>query len=200
MRELFLNCRFPQEGCNFLKHSVEFFTNVQMTKNGSETRVILNDFGKSQFKLEPHILSLEKINKIYHFFQITKGRGNSFRFFDSLDCNVKNGNLYKNENNQLFITKRYKYQNYFVDKVITKPVEDTVLIKHEEDLLYTNQDYKINYLTGEIIILNQNVNYENCFIDCDFDIEVRFESDLLSIEKDYFGNYYFQNLSLIQVI
>lgn len=200
MKELFLNCRFPQEECHFSKNSIEFFTNVQTTKNGSETRVILNELSKSKFKLNSNILNIEKIEILYQFFKISKGRGYSFRFFDKLDYKVSNGVLSINENNEIFITKRYSYQKYFVDKVITKPIENSVKIVHNGQVLIEKVDFKINYITGEVKFLNEDINILNCNVDCNFDVEVRFESDTFLIERDCFGNYYLENLTLIEVI
>lgn len=85
MRELFLDVYFPQDSCVFERQEVEFFTNVQIAKNGFETRLILSDFGRSKFLLEEAIFHKQKIDEIFTFFKIVKGRGFSFRFLDEID-------------------------------------------------------------------------------------------------------------------
>ena len=200
MKDLFLDCNFPQEGCFFIRHSVEFFTNVQTTKNGYETRVILSEFGRSKFKLEESILQPEKINEIYKFFKIVKGRGFSFRFFDELDNKLEDGILLQDDSEKLFLLSTFEYKNYSLAKKITKPKKGTVVIKNGDITLCESKDYIVHYQTGEVTLMNDGLNLRDIKCSCNFDIEVRFESDELLIQKDSFGNFYIQNLSLIEVI
>ena len=200
MKDLFLDCNFPQEGCLFLKHSVEFFTNVQTAKNGRETRMILSEFGRSKFKLEESILQLEKINEIYQFFKIAKGRGLSFKFFDELDFKAEEEHLTMEDGGGFFLLKTYQYKNYSLKKRISKPKKGSLVVKSNGLTLAEGKDYGVNYQTGEIAFVNNYLDVASVVASFDFDIEVRFENDELFIQKDYFGNFYLQNLSLIEVV
>ncbi len=196
MTDLFLDIRFPSQNCIFLRQSIEFFTNVQIAKNGFETRMILEEAGKNKFLLEETILHNNTITEICNFFKIVKGRGFSFRFKDELDFKAENQNFIINEDG-VFLCKKYEYQGYAFIKRITKPVKNTLQILSGDVPLTEGLDYTIDFSTGQIAT-EQDVNLLKAYFE--FDLNVRFDADELLVQKDLDGNLFIKNLVLIEVL
>jgi uncharacterized protein (TIGR02217 family) len=199
MNDLFLDISFPASECIFNQHSIEFFTNLQIAKNGFETRLILSDFGRNKFILEEAIFAKEKVLEICNFFKLVKGRGYSFRFLDETDYTAYNQTLIKTPNGGYFLQKSYKIGKMFTSKAITKPIVGSVEIFAENEILTEGRDYDVNYQTGEIFL---NPSLKALFITSSFkfELEVRFESDELQIMRDKFGNFVIKNLILTEVL
>ena len=196
MKNLFLDISFPRNFCNFYKHSVEFFTNVQIAKNGFESRLILSDFGRSKFILEETIFPQEKIEEIWTFFKIVKGRGHSFRFLDESDYKAESQNLLLVENS-LFLCKTYSFGGLSFTRQITKPLQNSVAIIAQDELLEEGKDYEVNYQTGEVFLKSNIFSPKASF---NFEVEVRFENDELAIMRDKFDNFILKNLILTEVL
>jgi uncharacterized protein (TIGR02217 family) len=196
MKNLFLDISFPVSLCNFYASSIEFFTNVQIAKNGFESRFILSDFGRRKFKLEEEIFSPEKVLEILTFFQLAKGRGFSFRFLDKLDFQGKNENLTEAEG-VFYLTKSYQIQGKELKRLITKPQNGKVEIFSSGEKLTEGKDFKVDYLTGKIVFFNHFLDVKTYF---DFDVEVRFENDEILVEQDKSGNLTLKNLILTEVL
>jgi uncharacterized protein (TIGR02217 family) len=196
MKNLFLDISFPKSFCNFYKHSVEFFTNLQIAKNGSESRLILSDFGRSKFILEEAIFPESKVNEIWAFYCLVKGRGHSFRFLDEKDNQAENQDLLTTEDG-IFLSKTYLICGLPFVRKITKPIKNELKITTQNGILEESKDYEANYQTGEILLKSNIFSLKASF---KFEIEVRFESDELVITRDKFGNFIIKNLILTEVL
>ena len=196
MKNLFLDISFPKNFCNFYKHSVEFFTNLQIAKNGSESRLVLSDVGRSKFILEEAIFSEEKVQEIWAFFNLVKGRGHSFRFLDEKDNKAENQDLLKTEDG-IFLCKTYTVCGLSVVRKITKPIKNELKITTQNGILQESKDYDVDYKTGEIFLKSNVFSPKASF---KFDIEMRFDSDELIIMQDKFGNFIIKNLILTEVL
>jgi uncharacterized protein (TIGR02217 family) len=202
MQELFLDINFPKKICNFERNIIEFFTIVQKAKNGSENRVILNNVGCMKYVIEGGMMKKSDIETISNFFRIVKGRGFSFRFFDENDHTATGETLEKITEDTYQLIKTYKFSDFTAKKNITKPTQNSVILKSGEDVLIENTDYIVQYLTGNIKILNTKflANIENIRTNFHFDFEVRFENDELKVSQDKFNNFYLNELTLTEII
>jgi uncharacterized protein (TIGR02217 family) len=202
MQELFLDINFPKKICHFERNIVEFFTIVQKAKNGSENRVILNDIGCMKYVIEGGMMKKSDIETISNFFRIVKGRGFSFRFFDENDNSAIDEILEKISEDTYQLIKTYKFSDFLAKKNITKPIQNTVILKSEEGVLIENTDYIVQHLTGNIKILNPKflANIQNIRATFNFDVEVRFENDELKISQDKFNNFYLNELTMTEII
>lgn len=192
---MFINMNFSIFNLVINLKSVEFFTLVQTAHSGMENRIPLNSLGVNKYLFEKEVLSEVKIKDIFAFFQIAKGRANSFKFSDYLDFQAFEETI--EESGQL--TKSYFIGQNLIKKPITKPRKNSVKIKYLSTILQEEVDFTVDYETG---ILQFLIEYEvaKLKVSFEYDYEVRFEHDDLKLEKDIFGNLIFNNLSLIEVL
>lgn len=199
--EGFLDLNFPTNICKFYKSSCEFFTIVQQAKNGKENRVILNSTGRNKFIHYGGVIKKSESETLFNFFKIVKGRGLSFRFFDENENIAENEPLKHIQNNIFQLCKTYSYQSYEDFKHITKPIENTLILQCDEEILLSNQDYNLEKNTGIITIINpnflENANKIKAFFS--YDLEARFEQDELKTTKDKFGNILLEEIIICEV-
>lgn len=191
---MFINIHFSTFGLILNRKTTEFCTVLQTSQNGIENRLMLNSLGVNKYFFEEEFLKKKTIEEIYSFFKIAGGRANSFRFKDEFDYKALNERI---EDNQL--TKTYEVQGRILKKPISKPRKDSLKIEYFNSFLEEEKDFIVDYNTGFIQFLS-HFDAQNLKASFEFDTEVRFESDELFLEKDVFGNMFFKDLTLIEVL
>ena len=91
--------------------------------------------------------------------------------------------------------KEYQYNNQIFRRRITKIVPNTEII-YINNLVLDKQDYELNYNTGALTT-NKTGTIE---IECEFDIPVRFDSDILKILLESQYLYSAKNIILKELI
>jgi uncharacterized protein (TIGR02217 family) len=195
---MFLNISLPEEISYSAVGGPEFSTNISILQNGSEFRNINWESPRYSYVIGYDSLNNQNATQLIAFFNIVHGRAYAFRFKDWIDFEAKNQKLIKNKNNQYQINKLYQINDqYFYHRRITKP--KNIVIKNDEIVLIENQDYKVNYNSGIIEILEEKFNIEKLKVDFEFDVCVRFESDILELSNDSFRIYSWKSIKLIEV-
>jgi uncharacterized protein (TIGR02217 family) len=194
---MFLNVSLPEEISYSAVGGPEFLTNVAILQNGFEHRNINWEAPRYSYSIGYDVLNLESAKKLLAFFNIVRGRAHSFRFKDWLDFEAKDQKLIRIENDKYQLSKLYKLNDqYFYNRRITKP--KNVEIKNGDIKLIENDDYTIDYHSGIVNIDEKKFDMSKVTADFEFDVCVRFESDILELSNDSFRLYSWKSIKLIE--
>ena len=194
----FLEMRFP-ELISFNSSSiVQFDTSVVVTKNGLEQRNINWNYAKMRFNIVNGIKTKSELDDILRFFRNVKGRAFGFRFKDWSDYNAKKqiigyGDGIKKE---FQLIKSYIVNNNFYTRKINKPVFSTVKIYLDN---VESDNFSIDFTSGLLSFdysIPMNVKVE---ADFEFDVPVRFDSDVIEVSMETVNTGFVKDISLIEI-
>lgn len=201
---MFYEFRFPDSISIKSTTSIEFNTNIMVSKNGQEQRIANRENSRLIYNVANGIKTKRDLDRIINLFRIVKGRNIGFRFKDWTDYSarkqilglgtgdnkiyqfVKNYNITVNDENVIYVRK------------ITKPVKDTVKI-FVNDIDVTNS-VDINYKNGEInfkIAPNEN---EIISADFEFDVPVRFDTDVIELSLNGQNSGRIKDIRLVEIL
>lgn len=196
---MFLNIRLPEDISYGASGGPGFSTNVVVLENSAEHRNINWEAPRYSYSIGYDSLNSERAKKLMAFFCIVRGRAYSFRFKDWFDYDARDQKLLKIDGQRYQLVKLYKISdNFFYDRRISKPCEESLIIKNGNEMLIENKDYKIDYDSGIVEFLNNNYDPEKLLVNFDFDVSVRFESDSLDLTNDSFRIYSWKSIKLIE--
>ena len=194
----FLETRFP-ESISFNSSSIlEFNTSVITTKNGSEQRNINWNSNKMKFNIINGIKTKAELDEIIAFFRNVKGKAYGFRFKDWSDYQAENQliGVGDGEKKDFQLIKYYRTNNNYYIRKITKPVIST--IKIFIDGTSTN-DVNIDLKTGIISFNEAPLTDAVITATFEFDVPVRFDSDMLEITMNTINTGEVKDITLIEI-
>ena len=194
----FLEIKFP-ESISFNSSSIlEFNTTILKTKNGSEARNINWNTNKMKFNIINGIKTKTELEEISSFFRNVKGCAYGFRFKDWTDYSTTNQQIgLGNESTTEFqLIKTYTISGNTYTRKITKPVISTIKVFLNG---IENTDFSIDLTTGLITFNTAPLNDITITADFEFDIPVRFNSDILEIKLETINTGQIKELELIEV-
>jgi uncharacterized protein (TIGR02217 family) len=195
----FIEVQFPVDISYGSSGGPEYATNILNTTNGCEIRQIKLYNSKMKFNISTGIRNKQQVEQLISFFRCCKGRYTAFRFKDWTDFKGQSEAVKIINNNNLQLIKTYKlHDNTTEERIITKPVKNTVFIYIDKEKIDEAQ-LEIDYTKGRIILPPHIKITENTRItaDFEFDVPVRFDIDYLPITIE---NYNFYSLTPIQLI
>lgn len=197
----FIERRFPVDISYGSSGGPEYYTEVLSTTNGNEIRSSKIYNPRMKFNITNGLKNKHQMEKIMHFFRCCKGRKMAFRYKDWCDFYGKNEQVKIIDRNTLQLIKTYNLDYDVVEeRIITKPVENTVIIRINDKPIEDTQ-MKINYNTGRIILLNHLIDQKDIKItaDFEFDVPVRFDTDYLPVIMENYTFYSLPNIELVEV-
>lgn len=183
---------------------IDFNTSIVVSKNGKEQRIANRENGKMIFNISNGIKTKKDLEEIITFFRIVKGKSNGFRFKDWLDFKVVDQTIGFG-NNQEKTFQLIKTYNIFADKnnvacirKITKPVLNTlkIFINNEE---VDNSLINLNKESGKITFQSAPKDGDVITANFEFDVPVRFESDMLEFGLDTQNTGKIKDIKLIEI-
>ena len=198
---MFLDIRLPEDISYKATGGPEFSTNIVTLKNGAEHRNVNWERPRYNYSIAYNELNAEKTQELVNFFYATMGRGFSFRFKDWFDYKAENQKLINAPfipyNYQLI--KSYQIGGISYNRTITKPRQGTLILKYNDRTLEEGKDYTANYQTGIVRISpNTGIDVTKVVANFEFDVPVRFESDILELANDSFQLYSWKSVKLIE--
>ncbi len=194
----FLEIRFP-ESISFNSSSIlEFNTSIVTTRNGSEQRNINWNSNKMKFNIINGIKTKAELDEIISFFRNVKGCAHGFRFKDWSDYQVENQlvGIGDGEKKDFQLIKYYRINgNYYIRK-ITKPVIST--IKMFVNGVRTN-NINVDLRTGIVSFNEAPANDATVNATFEFDVPVRFNSDVLEITMETINTGKVKDITLIEI-
>lgn len=195
----FLEVRFP-ESISFNSSTIlEFNTTIITAKNGKEFRNINWNNNKMKFNIINGIKTKAELNEILKFFRNVKGKAYGFRFKDWTDfsATLQQIGIGNGEKTQFQLIKTYTTNNTTYTRKITKPVIST--IKVFLDNVETN-DFSIDLTTGLITFTTAPSNNVSITANFEFDVPVRFNTDILEISMESINSGKIKDLELIEIV
>lgn len=194
----FLETRFP-ESISFNSSSIlEFKTSVISTKNGSEQRNINWRSNRMKFNIVNGIKTKAELDEIISFFRNVRGRAYGFRFKDWTDYKAEKQPIATGdgETKSFQLIKTYIIDNNIYVRKITKPVISTVKVCINGAVV---DDVELDLKTGIITFNEAPALDDEIEADFEFDVPVRFDSDVLEITMDTVNTGKVKDVVLVEI-
>lgn len=200
MHNNFLEIQFPSDISYGSSGGPEFHTEIITTTIGGEIRDSKLHIPRMYFNISTGIKNKYQMEKILTFFRICKGRQIGFRYKDWSDFKG-NGKMEKIDENTFQLVKIYQLNDIIHKRIIQKPIQNTVKIYYNDQLLSDDQTH-IDYTTGRITVIDSSIiKYNSKFIaSFEFDIPVRFDIDHLPITVETNAFYSLPEIPVIEII
>lgn len=196
--QIFSDYRFPTDVSYGMSSSTCFDTEVVETHTGHEYRNIRNPFGRNKYGLVGGVRTNEQTQQLINFFRAVRGRAIGFRFKDWLDYQSRNQEIGIGDGKTKVyqLIKTYSLGGILESRKITKPVYGTVeiFIANKKTRLF-----KIDYDNGAIIFPRAPTKGSKIAANFEFDVPVRFNSDVLSASIENFDVNSFEHIELIEL-
>ena len=143
------------------------------------------------------------IEEVEDFFYGVRGRAVGFRYKDWTDYQISQQNVLVGDGttNRFQIFKRYVSGSNIFDRVIKKPVRNTIDMTLNGAPITENGEFFVNYSKGEIVFRTPpppgaigTITY------LEFDVPVRFDTDQLSVSYDDFQQLNVNSLPLVELL
>lgn len=194
----FAEIKFPDSVAFGSSGGPEFSTNITVMKNGFEQRNINWDECRLKYNVLNGVKTKEQLNELLAFFRARKGRAIGFRFKDWSDCQAENQILGIGDgtHQEFQLVKRYVSGDEVYVRKIFKPVSGSlkVYINDTETV-----DYIINLKTGVLIFSHPPEENAEIKASFEFDVPVRFDSDILEISMDTINTGKVKEIGLVEV-
>jgi uncharacterized protein (TIGR02217 family) len=182
---------------NFLsknaKGGPKFFTSVITLNYKHELRRLITEEPKCFFSIDLSSLTQQNYDELNAFFRARKGTIHSFKFRDLCDDKVTESKLIKISDNKYHIYKIYTDGSFETLKHIKYPIQSTIKI-HDAN----NKIYSYTFDKKDFSIILENALSDDLYIDCFYEIEVRFNNDMLNAIKHPSG-YQVTHIELVEI-
>lgn len=176
-----------------------FKTTILALSSGNERRNIDWQASKGSWDISYGITYQSQLQAVIDHHYVVFGRAIGFRFKDWTDFQI--GNTITNDpttkqsigtgngTNTVFqVFKQYNVSGFTFDRTIAKLVSGTVLVWVNGVLKTENVDYTVAYNSGIITFTTAPTNTYDVSVMLQFDVPVRFDSDVLNITAEVFAN------------
>ena len=192
--------RFPEDISYGAIGGPQYSTNIVLTSSGNEYRNINYFSSRMKFNVAYGIKTKEQMDKLLLFFRARRGQAIGFKYKDWSDFSAKNQLIgIGDENTTKFQLKKiYKSGESEFIRIIEKPVSNSVEV-YLDDIKAKQEQYTIDYTTGNIIFTTPVNAKTNIFANFEFDVPVRFDMDYLPISIDGKDLYSCKEINLIEI-
>ncbi|MEN9782525.1 MAG: hypothetical protein RL208_678 [Pseudomonadota bacterium] len=184
----FLDIKFPDSIASSSSGGPEFSTSIATMQNKNENRNANWQQPRFRYQLSSAIKSKMDYETVKSFFLVCKGREFSFRFKDFADYKIEKQFLTKVESGvkEVQIFKTYAMGNLSYKRKITKIVPNSVLLFADSNVVDSSL-FTVDNNTGIITLKDGITINSNLYISCEFDVQVRFDTDnlLASFQNAY---------------
>jgi uncharacterized protein (TIGR02217 family) len=198
--QVFSEQRFPVDISYGISGGPEYSTDIIEMNNGFEQRNINWKRARNRYNAAHGVKTKEQLSKLIAFFRARKGKAIGFRFKDWTDFAAVNMEIAIGDGVTCAfqLTKHYISGDSLESRIITKPVEKTLVVYVAYKLV--KEGWHIDYSSG-IIKFDQPPSL-NAVITAsfEFDVPVRFDTDKLSASIDNYGVYSWQDIPLLEVL
>ena len=197
--QIFSDHRFPTDVSYGMLSSTYFDTEIIETHTGNEYRNIRNPFGRNKYSIVGAVRTNEQTRQLINFFRSVRGKAIGFRFKDWLDYQVVDQEICvaDGRTKKYQLIKTYSLGTVLEVRKITKPVYGSV------EIFLDNKKTRlanIDYDNGNITFPKPPKKGAKIKANFEFDVPVRFNTDILSVSLENFDVNSFENLELIELV
>lgn len=188
---MFLTSRFPPTISYGATGGPGFSTDVVILNSGRELRNSNWDIPLAEYDASHGVKNQSQLDELIAFFRIAQGRANGFRYKDWSDyqATVSQGVLTNLTPTTWQMYKRYTFDAYTANRLISKPITGTITIAG-------GGTYTIAYETG-IITKTAGVNPTSW--SGEFDVPCRFDIDKMKASVDSFERYSWSSIPIVEI-
>ena len=192
--------RFPEDISFGATGGPEYNTEIVVSAGGKEYRNMNWGNARAKYNVSHNIKTKEQIDKILSFFRSKKGRLIPFRFKDWSDYQANNCLIGIGDDltTHFQLIKQYQGCNHLENRVITKPIAESVIIKINDKIM-TSEKFKVDHNKGIVEFYTPPTAGHKIKADFEFDVLVRFDSDYLPITIESTDTYSTGEIHLIEV-
>ncbi len=185
-------------------------TDVVTLANGFEERNSVWAHSRRKYDAGVGMTSLDDLAVVTAFFEARKGRLYGFRWKDWADfrscspsSNIDGRDQHLADGDgstqEFQLRKAYRSSNETYWRPITKPVEGSILVELDDQLLVHASDYFVNLETGKIAFTTPPPTGVRITAGFEFDVPVRFELDSIEVSVTSFSSGQIPNIPVIEV-
>jgi uncharacterized protein (TIGR02217 family) len=195
--EEFVEVRFPEDISYGAIGGPVFSTDIVETNNAKEYRNANWQEGRLEFNVSYGVRTENQFQRLLSFFRARRGRAVGFRFKDWSDFKVVKQLIAIGDGKTKVyqLIKVYNSGGAFEIRKIFKPVENSLRLYEGNSLV----NFTVNYSNG-LIVLNKPLNVQQkLFADFEFDVPVRFDSDIFKYSNPESGVYSCSDLKVKEI-
>lgn len=186
-----------------------FLTTVMALSGGQEKRNIEWQFPRQEWDISFGIQSAADFEQVKNMFYNTFGRALGFRFKDWTDYQIgdpvgyvavdsQSIGVFASGNKVFQMFKTYTIGAYSMNRKITRPVQGTLKVYIDNVLKTETTDYTVDYSTG-IISFVATHDTSTASISTEFDVPVRFDSDLFKAKVTWTDAQELPNIAILEL-
>lgn len=199
----FHEVRFPTDISYGAQGGPKYDTDIVVTKAGYESRNLNRPEGLCEYNITYGIKKPNQYATVLAFYRARKGKTYGFRYRDWTDFRATNQTIgTANGSTTVYqLIKTYEDDVGSDNRTIFKPVQGSVNI-YVDDKLQTS-DCTVDYTTGKVYFTTPPGTTENSVpvtADFEFDVPVRFDTDMSGAEYSDFNAIQWSNISLVELL
>lgn len=199
-------------------------TEVVTLDSGAEERVARQSVPKHQFNVAYGVKTHTQLGSLRNFFHCRQGAAFAFRFLDHQDCSTAAGGFHDSLDGGVAVAEddvvvgtgdgtetQFQLKKFYSDagatrtRVITMPIEGTLLVAVNGASKTEGVDFTCNYATGVLTFVSAVPNTHSVTAGFEFEVVVRFseaQDDWLAASLEAFahGNAEVQLIEVIEEI
>lgn len=198
----FHDVRLPEKVEKGVQGGPRFNTTVFIRDSGNEVRNENWQYHRGEWDAGYGIQEQSEYEEVLQFFYARRGRAHSFRFKDWSDFKlgfptpqvIGTGD---GSEVDFQIYKRYSSGGYDYDRPITKPIASTLKV-YVDDVEQVS-GWTLDALTGIITFDSPVTDTHAVAVQCEFDVPVRFDTDVLDIAMQVHNVSRIPSIPLVEV-
>lgn len=198
----FHDIQFPSDISYGSSGGPMFSTTIMALNSGFERRNINWATVRGAYNAVQGIKSREQMDELISFFYARMGRAYSFRYKDWADYQtgvqiIGHGNA---TNTAFQMTKTYVSGDWSYTRMISKPVEGTLVDVSVNGVALLPADYTVDWNTGIITLDTAPANTLPVAIaNVEFDVHARFDTDSLPITHDFWETMSWPDIPIVEI-
>lgn len=200
----FHEVRFPDDISYGAVGGPGFNTTVLTLSSGYEKRNMNWELQRSQYNVAHGLRTVEDAQQVLDFFYGRRGRAYGFRYKDWLDYELSRQSIGTgNGSNKVFQAfKLYDADVNPYSRTLNKLVDGTVRVwvnNVERSIGTGSTNFSVDINTGLVTFVTAPTNGYTVEMQCEFDVPVRFDTDLSQFNYEAFNTASWTSITLVEV-
>lgn len=191
--------RFPEDISCGASGGPQYSTDIVVTNGGYEQRRLNWEESRAVYNVAHSVKDKTQLDELIAFFRARKGKANGFRFKDWTDYQATSQQIGIGDDvkTEFQLIKSYVSGSVSEIKTIKKPVSGTIKVYF--DSIEQLSGFSTDASTGVVTFDSAPSSGVSITSDFDFDIPVRFDTDILNAQIDNFGVFSWQNINIVEI-